>query len=371
MTASELHDHGAAHARPTAGVANALLAAVLFGASTPIAKGLLAGTSPQLLAGLLYLGSGIGLGALWLARRAKGVVADAPLTRRDLPWLAGGVLFGGVLAPLALMAGLLRTPASASSLLLNLEGVFTALIAWVVFTENVDRRIAVGMFAIVAGGAALSWQGRLAWGGIAGPLLVVGACVGWAIDNNLTQKVSAGDPVQVAAIKGVVAGSVNLTIGLVLGGTLPSLPRVSGALTLGFLSYGVSLVLYVLAMRSLGTARTGAYFSLAPFVGAVGGLLIWHDRVTPLFFVAAALMAFGLWLHLTERHEHLHSHEPLTHSHRHVHDEHHRHSHDAGVSPEEPHTHAHTHEPLTHRHAHFPDIHHRHAHPIEDEERAE
>src|SRR6476661_5816938 len=186
MSESHPHDHRPSHARPTAGVANALLAAVLFGASTPIAKGLLAGTSPQLLAGPLYLGTGIGLGALWLARRAKGVVADAPLTRRDLPWLAGAVLFGGVLAPLALMAGLLRTPASASALLLNLEGVFTALIAWVAFAENVDRRIAAGMFAIVAGGAVLSWQGRLAWGGVAGPLLVVAACVGWAIDNNLT-----------------------------------------------------------------------------------------------------------------------------------------------------------------------------------------
>ena len=356
------HSHSAPHARPTAGVTQALLAALLFGASTPIAKGLLAGTSPQLLAGLLYLGSGLGLGALWLLRRAQGTTPDAPLTRRDVPWLVGAILFGGVLAPLALMAGLLRTPASASALMLNLEGVFTALIAWVVFAENVDRRITVGMFAIVAGGAALSWQGRMAWGGAVGPLLVVLACVGWAIDNNLTQKVSASDPVQIAAIKGIVSGSVNVAIGLALGGALPSPLRIGGAMTLGFLAYGVSLVLYVLAMRSLGTARTGAYFSLAPFVGAAGGLMFWHDAVTPLFFVAAALMAAGLWLHLTERHDHRHRHEPLTHSHRHVHDEHHRHAH-AGADPDgEPHTHEHTHEPLVHSHAHFPDIHHRHGH---------
>ena len=356
------HSHSAPHARPTAGVTQALLAAVLFGASTPIAKALLAGTSPQLLAGLLYLGSGLGLGALWLLRRARGTTPDAPLTRPDVPWLVGAILFGGVLAPLALMAGLLRTPASASALMLNLEGVFTALIAWVVFAENVDRRIAVGMFAIVAGGAALSWQGRMAWGGAVGPLLVVLACVGWAIDNNLTQKVSASDPVQIAAIKGIVAGSVNVAIGLALRGGLPSPLRIGGAMTLGFFAYGVSLVLYVLAMRSLGTARTGAYFSLAPFVGAAGGLIFWHDAVTPLFFVAAALMAAGLWLHLTERHEHRHRHEPLTHSHRHVHDEHHRHAH-AGTDPDgEPHTHEHTHEPLVHSHAHFPDIHHRHGH---------
>ena len=348
--------------RATAGITQALLAAVLFGISTPIAKGLLEGTSPQLLAGMLYLGSGTGLGLLWLVQRARGIRAEAPLVRRDLRWLAGAVLFGGVLAPVALMTGLSRTPASASALLLNLEGVFTALIAWVVFAENVDRRIALGMFAIVAGGALLSWQGRLEWGGAVGPLLVVCACLGWAIDNNLTQKVSASDPVQIAAIKGLVAGSVNLGIGLALHGALPSVPRMVGATTLGFFSYGVSLVLFVLAMRALGTARTGAYFSLAPFVGAAGGLLLWHDRVTPLFFAAATLMAIGLWLHLTERHEHFHVHEPLTHTHRHVHDEHHQHVHAPDDPPGEPHTHTHTHAPLAHSHAHTPDIHHRHRH---------
>ncbi|MEO6526347.1 MAG: EamA family transporter [Gemmatimonadaceae bacterium] len=348
--------------RATAGITQALLAAALFGISTPIAKGLLAGTSPQVLAGLLYLGSGAGLGTLWIVQRTRGRRGEAPLARRDLGWLAGAVLFGGVLAPLALMTGLSRTPASASALLLNLEGVFTALIAWVVFAENVDRRIALGMLAIVGGGAVLSWQGRLEWGGAAGPLLVVAACLGWAIDNNLTQKVSASDPVQIAAIKGLVAGAVNLAIGLTLHGMLPSLPRVASAMTLGFVSYGVSLVLFVLAMRSLGTARTGAYFSLAPFVGAAGGLLLWHDRVTALFFAAAALMALGLWLHLTERHEHFHVHEPLTHTHRHMHDEHHQHEHARDDAPGEPHTHRHTHAPLGHSHAHTPDIHHRHGH---------
>jgi drug/metabolite transporter (DMT)-like permease len=348
--------------RATAGIAQALIAAALFGISTPIAKGLLEGASPQVLAGLLYLGSGIGLGAIWLVQRARGRRSEAPLVQRDLRWLAGAVLFGGMLAPLALMTGLSRTPASASALLLNLEGVFTALIAWVVFAENVDRRIALGMLAIVVGGALLSWQGRLEWGGAIGPLLVVCACLGWAVDNNLTQKVSASDPIQIAAIKGLVAGTVNLAIGLTLHGALPSGPRVAGAMALGFFSYGVSLVLFVLAMRSLGTARTGAYFSLAPFVGAAGGLLLWHDRVTPLFFAAATLMAFGLWLHLTERHEHFHSHEPLTHTHRHEHDEHHQHEHDAGDPQGEPHTHEHTHARFAHSHAHTPDIHHRHGH---------
>ena len=353
-------------ARLMAGRTQALLAALLFGASTPIAKGLLASASPQVLAGLLYLGSGLGLGALWVVRRSRGSVPDAPLSRPDLPWLAGAVVFGGVVAPVALLAGLSHTPASASALLLNLEGVFTALIAWVVFAENVDRRIAGGMLAIVVGGAALSWQGHLTWGGAMGPVLVAIACLAWGIDNNLTQKVSGSDPVQIAAIKGVVAGSVNLGIGLALGGHVPGGVPLGGALAVGFFSYGVSLVLYVLAMRSLGTARTGAYFSLAPFVGAVGGLLFWHDPVTPLFFAAAALMGLGLWFHLTERHEHVHTHEVLEHSHRHVHDAHHQHAHGAGDPAGEPHTHTHVHEELAHSHAHFPDLHHRHGHEHDD-----
>ena len=190
------------------GVQSALLAAVLFGASTPLAKGLLASVSPQVLAGLLYLGSGLGLGALWLWRRQTGKAGQAALTRRDLPWLAGAIGFGGFLGPLLLLIGLSHTPASAASLFLNLEGVFTALLAWIVFRENVDRRIALGMVAIVAGGALLAWQGRLEWGGLSGPLLVAAACVCWAIDNNLTQKVSASDPLQIAALKGATAGTV-------------------------------------------------------------------------------------------------------------------------------------------------------------------
>ena len=195
------------------GIATALGAAILFGASAPLAKLLLEGVAPQLLAGLFYLGSGIGLGIVWLRRRQSAEVAtETSLARHDLPWLAGAIVFGGALAPLLLMTGLARTPASAASLLLNLEGVLTALLAWFVFNENFDRRIALGMLAIVAGGAALSWEGRLSWGGMAGPLAIAGACLCWAIDNNLTQKVSAGDPVQIAMLKGIVAGGVNTTI---------------------------------------------------------------------------------------------------------------------------------------------------------------
>jgi drug/metabolite transporter (DMT)-like permease len=346
------------------GVQKALLAAVLFGASAPLAKALLEGVSPQVLAGLLYLGSGIGLSAYWLARRRRNApTREAPLTRRDIPWLAGAIATGGVIAPVLLMLGLGRTPASAAALLLNLEGIFTAALAWVVFRENVDRRIVVGMAAIVAGGALLSWgEAGVTLTGLEGPLLVAAACLGWGVDNNLTQKVSAGDPVEIAALKGLVAGAVNLSVGLALGGAVAPAPRVASALAVGFLGYGVSLVLYVLAMRALGTARTGAYFSLAPFIGAVVGLVIFGERVTPVLVGAGCLMALGVWLHLSERHMHEHTHTPLSHTHRHSHDEHHRHAHGPADPPGEPHTHAHEHALLLHRHPHYPDIHHRHSH---------
>lgn len=342
------------------GIGYALLAALLFGVSAPFAKLLIREGSPQLVAGLLYLGSGTGLAFVWLIRQRSQ--HEAPLVRSGLPWLGGAITFGGVIAPLLLMLGLARTPASTASLLLNVEGVFTALLAWFVFHENFDRRIALGMIAIVVGGVVLSWEGRAQLGGIAGPLLIAGATLSWAIDNNLTQKVSAGDPVQIATLKGLVAGGVNTAIALSLGASAPTMVRVAGALVLGFLSYGVSLVLFVLALRYLGTARTGAYFSSAPFVGALVSLVVFRERPTSALAVAATLMALGVWLHVTERHEHKHAHEAMEHEHLHVHDEHHQHAHSPDAPPGEPHSHPHRHEPIVHTHPHFPDIHHRHGH---------
>ncbi len=345
------------------GISAALVAAALFGVSTPLAKALLASLTPQLLAGLLYLGSGVGL-ALYDTLRTRGgsVSKEAPLTRRDVPWLAGAIVFGGGLGPVLLMLGLALTPASSASLLLNLEGVFTALIAWFGFRENFDRRIALGMLAIIAGGVVLSWEGRLEWGGLVGPLLVAGATLCWAVDNNLTQKVSAGDPVQIAMLKGLAAGSVNVAIAVALGASWPTLPRAGATLVVGFLGYGVSLALFVRALRDLGTARTGAYFSSAPFLGAAVSLVVFRERPTLLFGAGAALMALGVWLHITERHEHVHHHEALEHEHPHVHDAHHQHAHGPDDPPGEPHSHRHRHEPMVHSHPHYPDIHHRHRH---------
>jgi drug/metabolite transporter (DMT)-like permease len=345
------------------GIVQALLAAALFGLSTPLAKLLLGRIAPGMLAGLLYAGSGIGLVAwmLWQRRRSSAS-AEAPLTRRDLPWLAGAVLFGGVLGPLLLMQGLAHTPAANASLLLNLESVLTAVLAWVVFRENVDRRVLLGMLAIVAGGVLLSVQPS-GYGALApGALAIVGACLCWAIDNNLTRPISGSDPVQITAIKGLVAGGINILMATFAGYRLPAPTTCLAAGLLGLAGYGVSLVLFVLALRSLGTARTSAYFSTAPFLGTCVALLLFAGTPNAVFWAAGALMLGGVWLHVSERHEHEHVHEPITHNHRHRHDEHHQHAHDFPWDGEEPHTHPHTHAPLRHSHPHFPDLHHRHRH---------
>jgi drug/metabolite transporter (DMT)-like permease len=342
-------------------VIHALLAAALFGASTPFAKLLVGEMSPWLLAGLLYLGSGLGLAALRLVRD-RGWTPSG-LANGEWPWLLGAIFFGGVVGPLALMFGLTRTSAATASLLLNLEAVFTAVIAWLVFKENADRRIVLGMLAIVAGGLVLSWSGRYAatndW---LGPLAIVLACLCWAIDNNLTRRISASDALFVAGAKGAMAGAVNVGLAFALGASLPAGPVLLETLAVGLLGYGISLVLFVLALRGLGTARTGAYFSTAPFIGAAVSLLLLGESASTVFWIAAALMAWGVWLHLTEHHEHEHVHEPMEHSHRHVHDAHHQHEHAFPWAGDEPHEHTHRHEVLVHKHPHFPDIHHRHSH---------
>jgi drug/metabolite transporter (DMT)-like permease len=346
------------------GVTVAILAAVLFGASTPFSKLLLGQITPLLLAGLLYLGSGVGL-ALWIGFQRwllKAKNQEARLRLKDLPWLAAAILVGGILAPILLMQGLAVTPASSASLLLNLEGVLTALLAWFVFKENFDQRIMLGMAAILVGGVLLSWQSRPELGIPWGALGIVGACLGWAIDNNLTRKVSAADPAQVAAIKGLVAGTTNVLLAFSIGARLPAISGLAASALLGFLSYGVSLTCFVLALRHIGTARTGAYFSTAPFIGALLSLALLPEQVSPLFWIAGGLMIFGVWLHLTERHVHLHRHEPITHEHLHWHDEHHQHGHVLTDPLGEPHSHAHRHEELAHSHPHYPDLHHRHGH---------
>ncbi|MEE1888219.1 DMT family transporter [Pseudomonas carassii] len=339
----------------------ALVAAALFGASTPLAKLLGVDTPPILLAGLLYLGSGVGLTLVRLVRDRGWQRPGLPAG--EWPWLLGAILFGGVLAPVALMFGLTRTAGATASLMLNLESVLTAVLAWVVFKENADRRIVIGMVAIVLGGIVLSWPQETAtahdW---IGPLAVAFACLCWAIDNNLTRKVSASDALFIAGSKGLAAGVVNGGLALAIGSQLPALGTLGSIMLVGFLGYGVSLVLFVLALRGLGSARTGAYFSTAPFLGAAVAILMLGESVSVMFLLAAALMALGVWIHLMENHVHEHQHEALDHSHRHTHDEHHQHEHDFEWDCAEPHSHPHVHAPIRHSHAHFPDVHHRHRH---------
>jgi drug/metabolite transporter (DMT)-like permease len=346
-------------ARRWPGVPLALASAVLFGAVAPLSKLLLDAVSPFMLAGLMYFGAGLGLAAFRLFRGAGALAEEARLRRADIPWLAVAIGMGGIAGPVLLMLGLSRTTASSAALLLNMEGLATMALAWIVFRENVDRRLIFGALAILAGAALLSWDGQ----GVSldsGALLMIGACIAWGVDNNFTRKISAADPVVIAALKGLIAGGVNITIALATGAAFPSALTVTAAGVVGLLGVGVSLVMFILALRHLGSARTGAYYSLAPFIGAVLAIALLGEPLTIKLLIAGLLMGVGLWLHLTERHSHAHEHEPLEHEHSHVHDEHHRHRHDGPVT--EPHSHWHRHERMRHAHAHYPDLHHRHRH---------
>ena len=348
-----------------AAVLAALASAALFGVSTPAAKALLGVVHPVVLAGLFYCGAGIGAALL---RTLAGPILNAPaarqqpLGRQDYRWLAGAIALGGVAGPVLLLLGLSRTPAATASLLLTAEGAATALLAWFVFHENFDRRIALGMACLVAGAVTASWSGMPTVESFAGPLAIIGACIAWGIDNNLTRKVSLADPLQIVQLKGLIAGPINLLLGLWAGGSLPGPVETVLAGLVGFLCYGVSLALFVTALRQLGAARTSAYFSTAPFIGAAAAVVALQQPLTFQLLATGALMAIGVWLHVTERHAHAHTHARTVHAHSHSHDEHHRHRHGPHDPPAEPHTHVHEHEPLHHSHPHVPDMHHEHRH---------
>jgi drug/metabolite transporter (DMT)-like permease len=348
------------HSHLWPGVPLALAAAIAFGVSTPAAKLLLGAVNPWMLAGLLYLGSGLGLSILIVIRKLSGAAAnEAGITRGDLPWLCGTILFGGVVGPILLLVGLNITDAASASLLLNLESVLTLLLAWLVFREHVDSQLFIGAIAIVAGAMLLSWQGEIGKFGW-GTIMIALACLSWAIDNNLTRKISASDPYILAAIKGLGAGSVNTALAIYSGANLPALANLAGAMSLGFVSYGIGLVLFIFALRYLGAARTGAYYGTAPFIGAIAATIFFGTPITPMIIAAGLLMAIGAWLHLVERHEHDHTHSELDHDHAHYHDAHHQHIHEGEIT--EQHRHSHHHTPTHHKHAHYPDAHHRHQH---------
>lgn len=335
----------------------ALASAALFGAATPALKPLAGSLHPVLLAGLLYLGSFLGLALVRLVRRKP---AEAPLARRHLAALAGAVIAGGVIAPVLLVWGLSGLTASSASLLLAAEAVLTALLAAIFFREAVALRIWLAAAAILAAGALLAWSPGLALPFSPHALAVLGACLLWALDNNLTRRISLADPYAIAMWKGLAAGAVNTAIGLALA---PASPQAAwlAALGVGALGYGASLVLYVLAMRHLGAARTAAHFGTAPFFGAALAVALLGEPLTAPLIGGFLLTAAGTWLALSERHHHAHHHAALEHEHRHVHDAHHAHAHRGDEGPE-PHAHVHRHEPMRHSHPHFPDLHHGHRH---------
>jgi drug/metabolite transporter (DMT)-like permease len=321
---------------------------------------LLGEVSPFVLAGLLYVGSGIGLVPLLflpgLARRR-----EAPLSARDWGWLCGAILAGGIAAPVLMLWGLAGSSAAQTALLLNFEAVMTALVAALVFREAVDTRVWLGVLVMLAGGVILGYDPKAPIALSPQSLAVVGACVCWALDNNLTRKVAGADPVATTVIKGLAAGAFNLALGLALGAPFPEPVTATKALVLGFGAYGISLVFYIHALRHLGAARTAAHFSTAPFIGAALAVPLLGEPITASLVAAAVLMGIATWLVLTESHSHEHQHGHMKHSHRHMHDEHHQHAHHGDEGPE-PHVHEHVHEPMRHAHPHVPDLHHRHDH---------
>lgn len=338
----------------------ALGAALLFAVSVPAGKLLLEHLKPLELSALCYLGSGLGLLAWRLVSGARGLAAEAPLDRRDIPYTAGFVLAGGVLAPLLLFSGLRLTTSSSASILLNFELVFTSLIAVVVFREQGGSRFWTAAALITAGAMVLSWEGGGFTFGL-GSALVLASALMWGVDNNLTARVSIKNPVTLASIKGLAGGFINGALALYAYGSLPPAGWAAAALLLGFASYGISLVLFILAMRGLGASRAGAFFGSYPFIGAALGVVFLGEPLTGRLLWASALMLGAFLLLAFERHGHVHKHEPLEHEHSHSHDDgHHSHPHESGAAGA--HSHPHVHEPLEHGHAHLPDAHHRHGH---------
>ncbi|HEY5271410.1 MAG TPA: EamA family transporter [Anaerolineales bacterium] len=343
----------------------ALFAAVLFGASAPLSKLLLGEVQPVPLAAFLYLGSGTGafLMLLFQGLRSGGRPVEAHLSRGDLPWLGGALLAGGIGAPIVLLLGLERTPASTASLLLNFEGVATTLIAVSFFKESIDRRITWAIGLVTLASILLTWTGGN-WDFSLGALGIVGACFLWGLDNNFTRHISAKNPLIIVGVKGLGAGTFSLVLCLLIQQQLPALNIVLLAMLLGSISYGISIQLFIVAMRSMGAARTSTLFGIAPIVGVVLSLVLLREKPQTMFWAALPVMLAGAWLMLTENHSHQHIHESLQHNHRHSHlDKHHIH-----VCQEDvplvngSHTHEHRHESLEHEHAHTPDLHHRHKH---------
>lgn len=344
----------------------ALLAAFLFGASAPLTKILLGKIEPIPLAAFLYLGSGLGLlilqGFIGVVKKHK--IKEAPLRSKDIPWLLGAILFGGVIAPILLLVSLDKTPASTAALLLNFEGVATTVIAIVFFKEYAGKEIIGAVILITLASIILSWDFTNQWGFSLSALGIVCACICWGIDNNFTRNISAKNPFSIVIIKGIIAGMVSFIISVLLRYQLPKFDVIIISMIIGFFCYGSSIVLFVFALRSLGSARTSALFGTSPFIGVILSFVLLGDKLSSMFIMSLPLMVIGTILLLRERHNHVHRHEFLKHEHSHSHEDgHHNHSHEGVEVPiKGKHTHYHVHEAIEHEHPHAPDVEHRHVH---------
>jgi drug/metabolite transporter (DMT)-like permease len=336
-------------------ILQALLAALFFGASAPIAKLLLGDVAPVLMAAFLYLGSGTGISLIKLYQRLTRNQREAGIRRPDVGWLAGAIISGGILAPIVLMISLKNTPASTASLLLNFEGVGTTLIALFFFRESISRRALAAILIITLASIFLSTDFASGFGLSLGALGVILACILWGVDNNFTRNISAKDPLTIVGWKGLVAGSFSLLLGLGLGQQLPAFGTILRILLLGFISYGLSTMFFIYSMRGLGAARTSALYGTAPLAGVLLSIVIFRDSLTVFFVLAAILMMVGAYWLANEEHAHFHIHMPVVHEHRHSHDEFHVHD-----GHNEVHSHEHEHLSAEHEHGHMPDIHHRH-----------
>ena len=341
-----------------------IASAVLYGLSIPASKVLLRQIPPVALAGWLYLGAFLGLAGYAMVKKCFGRSKNEeapPLERKDYPWLAGAILSGGILGPICLLSGLSMISGTAASLLQNLEGVATALIAVLIFKENAGRRIWLALAFMTFAGIFLSWDPGQNKFAVSGSLLVLAGVIFWGLDNNLTRRISDKNPIQISRIKVFIAGFFNLALAGALGLKMPFQPVLIFGVLLGALSYGLSLVLFIKALPRLGSFRTGAFFSVAPFAGAVVSLAVLPEPAKWVLAPGALFMVLGVYLIINEQHAHYHRHEKLVHAHAHGHgDGHHLHPHEEKI--EGPHSHAHAHEELDHIHGHWPDIHHRHRH---------
>lgn len=349
------------HALETRGPLLALLSAVLFGVSPPLAKLLMGNVSPFALAGLLYLGSGIGLGLLAILRRDKIWIQFNKLPALPFAKLAGAIISGGVLAPLCLAYAIRSGSASEISLLLNLETVMTMLIAWLIFREYIGIWVWTGMLFMITGAALIALTPSQHLTVSRSALFVIAACAFWGLDNNLTRGIDQLSANAIATVKGLFAGSFSLGLGLVLAPHAFAALPIFGLLALGAFSYGMSLILFIEALQRIGASRASTYFASGPFIGVIISIVILGESPPAYYWIAAVAMLVGLAVLLRERHIHEHAHQELLHRHRHLHDSHHAHEHE-GSQPPEPHDHWHRHKPVTHSHFHWPDLHHRHKH---------